>query len=121
MSGRIGGLPARAIDALIDPQAGTRMCERLPYALFDLRFADGNYWGSEVAAAGGVQDAAGPAPSDERIVCFARAAIMVMWHLHRRARPARASCSAPRRRPSRQSARCRSQPWNGWRAGSRER
>ena len=78
---QIGGLPPRAIDALIDPEAGTRLCERLPYALFDLRFGDGNYWAAEVAAAGGVQDAAGVVVADERIVGFARAAIMVMWHL----------------------------------------
>ncbi len=78
---QIGGLPPRAIDALIDPQAGTRLCECLPYALFDLRFADGNFWASEVAAAGGVQDAAGHPPADERIVAFARAAVTVMWHL----------------------------------------
>jgi hypothetical protein len=78
---QIGGLPPRAIDALIDPDAGTRLCERLPYALFDLRFGDGQYWAAEVAASGGVQDASAPAPADERLVAFARAAIMVMWHL----------------------------------------
>jgi hypothetical protein len=77
----ISGLPPRAIDSLIDRDAGPRLCERLPYALFDMRFADGNYWAAEVAAAGGVQDAtAGPGP-DERLVSFARAAIMVLWHL----------------------------------------
>jgi hypothetical protein len=77
----ISGLPPRAIDSLIDPEAGPRLCERLPYALFDMRFGDGNHWTAEVAAAGGVQDAAaGPGP-DERLVSFARAAIMVLWHL----------------------------------------
>jgi hypothetical protein len=78
---QIAGLPPRAIDALIDPDAGPRLAERLPYALFDLRFADGNFWAAEVAAAGGVQDAGGPAPVDERVVAFARAAVMVVWHL----------------------------------------
>ena len=78
---QISGLPPRAIDALIDPQAGRRLCERLPYALFDLRFGDGGFWESEIAAAGGVQDA-GHAPAvDERIVCFARSVIMLVWHL----------------------------------------
>jgi len=77
----ISGLPARAIDSLIDPDAGEKLCERLPYALFDLRFGDGGFWASEIAAAGGVQDAeSGPAP-DERIVSFTRAAIMLAWHL----------------------------------------
>lgn len=78
---QIAGLPPRAIDALIDPDAGPRLAERLPYALFDLRFADGNFWAAEVAAAGGVQDAGGPAVVDERVVAFVRAAVMVVWHL----------------------------------------
>src|SRR5262245_37767670 len=78
---QIAGLPPRAIDALIDPDAGPRLAERLPYALFDLRFADGNFWAAEVAAAGGVQDAAGPSAVDERVVAFARAAVIVVWHL----------------------------------------
>jgi hypothetical protein len=78
---QIPGLPPRAVDALIDPQAGPRLCERLPFALFDLRFADGNFWAAEVAAAGGVQDAAPVAASEERLVAFARAAVMVLWHL----------------------------------------
>ena len=78
---QIAGLPPRAIDALIDPDAGPRLAERLPYALFDLRFADGNFWAAEVAAAGGVQDTGGPAAVDERVVAFARAAVIVVWHL----------------------------------------
>lgn len=77
----IAGLPPRAIDSLIDPDAGPRLCERLPYALFDLRFGDGNFWAAEVAAAGGVQDAGAAPAADERLVAFARAAIMVLWHL----------------------------------------
>jgi hypothetical protein len=85
----IAGLPPRAIDSLIDPEAAPRLCERLPYALFDMRFGDGAFWAAEVAAAGGVQDAA-PAPApDERLVSFARAAIMVLWHLAQ----ARAGCA----------------------------
>ena len=36
---QIPGLPPRAIDALIGVEAGPRLCERLPFALFDLRFA----------------------------------------------------------------------------------
>jgi hypothetical protein len=77
----ISGLPSRAIDALIDPEAGRRLCERLPYALFDLRFGDGGFWESEIAAAGGVQDAEPMPVVDERIVAFARAVIMLVWHL----------------------------------------
>lgn len=77
----ISGLPPRAIDSLIDPDAGRKLCDSLPYALFDLRFSDGNFWSSEIAAAGSVQDAdAGPA-ADERLVTFARAVIMLVWHL----------------------------------------
>ncbi len=77
----IAGLPPRAVDSLIDPQAGPRLCERLPYALFDMRFGDGNYWSAEIAAAGGVQDSEPAAGPDERLVVFARAAVMVLWHL----------------------------------------
>jgi hypothetical protein len=78
---QITGLPPRAIDALIDPEAGAKLCDRLPYALFDFRFADGNFWTAEVAAAGGVRDAGALPAADERIVAFGRAAIMVVWHL----------------------------------------
>ncbi len=77
----IAGLPPRAIDSLIHPEAGERLCERLPYALFDLRFGDGVFWEGEAAAAGGVQDASPAAPCDERVVAFARAAVMLAWHL----------------------------------------
>jgi hypothetical protein len=77
----ISGLPPRAVDALIDPDAGRRLCERLPYALFDLRFGDGGFWESEIAAAGGVQDADPVPATDDRIVAFARTAIMLAWHL----------------------------------------
>lgn len=77
----ISGLPARAIDSLIDPDAGEKLCERLPYALFDLRFGEGGFWASEIAAAGGVQDAVSVPAPDERIVSFTRAAIMLAWHL----------------------------------------
>jgi hypothetical protein len=77
---QIPGLPPRAIDSLIGLEAGPRLCERLPFALFDLRFADGSFWSAEVAAAGGVQDATAQPAADERIVAFTRAAVMVVWH-----------------------------------------
>ena len=77
----IAGLPPRAVDALIDPDAARRLCERLPYALFDLRFGDGDFWENEIAAAGGVQDSEPAPPVDERIVAFSRAVIMLAWHL----------------------------------------
>ena len=76
----INGLPPRAVDALIDPAAGQRLCERLPYALFDLRFGDGGFWEGEIAAAGGVQDAEPAAPIDDRIVAFARAVLQNVPH-----------------------------------------
>ena len=77
----ISGMPPRAIDALIDAGAGRRLCERLPYALFDLRFGDGSFWAGEIAAAGGVQDAGHLPAADERIVAFVRVVIMLAWHL----------------------------------------
>jgi hypothetical protein len=77
----ISGLPGRAIDALIDPAAGPRLCERLPYALFDLRFGDGHFWESEIAATAGVRDAVAAPVVDERIVAFSRAVIVLVWHL----------------------------------------
>jgi hypothetical protein len=78
---QIPGLPPRAIDSLIGLEAGPRLCERLPFALFDLRFSDGGFWSAEVAAAGGVQDATPQPAADERMVAFTRAAIIVVWHL----------------------------------------
>jgi hypothetical protein len=78
---QIPGLPPRAIDALIGLEAGPHLCERLPFALFDLRFGDGAFWSAEVAVAGGVQDATTMPVVDERIVAFTRAAVMVLWHL----------------------------------------
>ena len=77
----ISGLPPRAIDSLIDPDAGRKLCDSLPYALFDLRFSDGNFWSSEIAAAGSVQDAEACPAADDRLVAFARAVIMLVWHL----------------------------------------
>lgn len=77
----ISGLPPRAVDALIDPEAARRLCERLPYSLFDLRFGDGAFWEGEIAAAGGVRDAEPAPPVDDRVLAFARAAIMLAWHL----------------------------------------
>jgi hypothetical protein len=77
----ISGLPPRAVDALIDPAAQQRLCEGLPYALFELRFDDGGFWESQIAAAGGVQDAQPALIADERIVAFTRTAIMLAWHL----------------------------------------
>lgn len=77
----ISGLPPRAVDSLIDPLAGLRLCERLPYALFDFRFGDGAWWEGEIAAASGVKDAPPLPATDERVVAFARSAIMLAWHL----------------------------------------
>ena len=77
----ISGLPPRAVDSLIDPEAGSRLCERLPYALFDLRFADGAWWEAQIAAAGGVQDSESLPAADERIVAFVRTVVMLVWHM----------------------------------------
>ncbi len=77
----IAGLPPRAINALIDAGAQRRLCESLPFSLFDLRFGDESFWESQAAAAGGVQDGQAVALTDERIVAFVRATIMVAWHL----------------------------------------
>jgi hypothetical protein len=77
----ICGMPPRAIDALIDPDAHRRWCERLPYALFDLRFGDGGFWEGQAAVSGGVQDAHPAAALDDRIVAFTRTVVMFAWHL----------------------------------------
>jgi hypothetical protein len=76
----ISGLPPRAVDALIDPEAQRRLCERLPYALFELRFDDGGFWESQIAAVGAVQDVQAAVLVDERIVAFTRTAIILAWH-----------------------------------------
>jgi len=86
---QIPGLPPRVVDSLIGLETAPRLCERLPFALFDLRFADGAFWAAEIVAAGGVQDASALPAADERIVAFTRVAIMVAWHLAQ----ARASCA----------------------------
>ena len=77
----ISGLPPRAVNALIDPLAQQRLCESLPYALFELRFDDGVFWEDQIAAVGAVHDAEHATAVDERIVAFARTAIMLAWHL----------------------------------------
>lgn len=77
----ISGLPARAVDALIDPETQQWLCQRLSYALFDLRFDDGGFWESQIAAASGVQDAQSAVVVDDRIVGFTRTVIMLAWHL----------------------------------------
>ncbi len=78
---QLRGLPPRALDSLIGLEAASKLCERLPFALFDLRFADGTFWASEIAAAGGKQDRLALPVADPRIVAFTRAVIMVAWHL----------------------------------------
>lgn len=77
----ISGLPLRAVDALIDPEAQKRLCERLCCALFDLRFDDGAFWENHIAAAGAVQDGEPGPVVDERVVAFVRTVIMLAWHL----------------------------------------
>ncbi len=77
----IPGLPARAIDALIHAETQRRLCASLPYALFDLRFADGAWWEAQAAGTAAVQDGQPGAAADARIVAFSRAAIMLGWHL----------------------------------------
>lgn len=79
----IAGLPARAVDALIDGDTQRRLCERLPYALFDLRFGDAVFWEGQAAMLGGVRDSLQQAApiSDERIVALVRSALILAWHL----------------------------------------
>ena len=86
---QIPGLPPRALNSLIGLEAAPRLCERLPFALFDLRLADGAFWAAEIVAAGAAQDAFALPVADERIVAFTRAAIMITWHLAQM----RASCA----------------------------
>lgn len=86
---QIPGLPPRALNSLIGLEAASKLCERLPFALFDLRFADSAFWAAETVAAGSVQDAFALPAADDRIVEFTRAAIMVAWHLAQ----TRASCA----------------------------
>lgn len=77
----IAGLPPRAINALIDAGAQRKLCESLPFALFDLRFGDDSFWESQAAVGGGVQDGQAAIAADERVVALARATIMLAWHL----------------------------------------
>jgi hypothetical protein len=86
---QIPGLPARALDSLIGLEAAAKLCERLPFALFDLRFADGEFWAAEIIAAGGMQGRLALPTADKRIVTFTRSVIMLAWHLAQ----TRASCA----------------------------
>lgn len=78
---QIAALPSRVIDAFIDPAAAPRLCHRLPYSLFDLRFGDGKFWTAAAAAVRDVQDDGGHAATDERVIAFTRTVVMLMWHL----------------------------------------
>lgn len=78
---QIAGLPSRAVNALIDPAAAPRLCHRLPYSLFDLRFADGKFWTAAATAAGDASNDGHHAAMDDRVVAFTRAAVMLVWHL----------------------------------------
>lgn len=78
---QIAGLPSRAIDAFIDPEAAPRLCRRLPYSLFDLRFGDGTFWTAAAAAARDAQADGSHAATDERVVAFTRTVVMLVWHL----------------------------------------
>ncbi len=51
-----------------------------PYALFDLRFADDNYWRGRLQAAGAVRIADEPR-TDEDAVDFVRIALFYTWHI----------------------------------------
>ena len=53
---QIAGLPPRAIDALIDPEAGRGSANACRTRSSTCAFRDGNFWAAEIAAAGGVQD-----------------------------------------------------------------
>ncbi|MGE0465344.1 MAG: hypothetical protein AB7P44_02730 [Steroidobacteraceae bacterium] len=86
---QIPGLPPRALNSLLGLEAASNLCERLPFALFDLRFADSAFWAAEIVAAGGMQDGFALPAADKRIVAFTRAVIMVAWHLAQ----TRASCA----------------------------
>ena len=117
---QIPGLPPRAIDSLIELEAGPRLCERLPFALFDLRFADGSFW--SVGSGGGGRRAGRDRPArggraDRRL--HARRHHGRLALSRRRALPARGWCSAHRPRPSPRSRACRSPPSNGSRVASR--
>lgn len=83
----VPGLPPRAVREIGDADARRRLCDGLPYALFDLRFGDGAWWEAQVQAAAGVLDAElTPAP-DDRILSLARAATVLAWHLCQSRRP----------------------------------
>lgn len=58
-----------------------------PYALFDLRFHDDNYWRTRLApgATWSVSDAA---PGDENVRNFVRLALFFAWHVASTTRPA---------------------------------
>lgn len=77
----IPGLPARAVGQIGDADARRQLCNELPFALFDLRFADGAWWEAQAQAASSVLDAEDAPRVEPRLLVFARAATTLAWHL----------------------------------------
>lgn len=74
------GLPGHVLAGLARSGAPAREC-RLPLALFDLRFRDGQHWQKEALACRNVQDAPAAVVPDPRVRRVTRAAVMLAWHL----------------------------------------
>ncbi len=77
----IPGLPARAVREIGDADARRSLCDELPYALFDLRFADGPWWQAQALASSSVLDAAESPSIEARLLAFSRTATTLAWHL----------------------------------------
>jgi hypothetical protein len=62
------------------PEAREAVANALPFALFDLRFRDEQFWRSAAASSAGVHDAALVSPVHHAARSFARVAVVFAWH-----------------------------------------
>lgn len=75
------GLPAYLVPVLSRTRVALAAGLQLPYALFDLRFRDVQFWKTQALASGSVNDGAGAHPADPRLLRFTGTVVTLAWHL----------------------------------------
>ena len=62
------------------PEARAAVANALPFAMFDLRFRDEQFWRTTTAGSVAVHDAAAAAPVSRAAHAFVRVAVVFTWH-----------------------------------------
>jgi len=75
------GLAGHLVPALARARRALEAGLQLPYALFDLRFRDTQFWKAQSAGSCAVQDGTGAPAADPRLVRFTGTAVTLAWHL----------------------------------------